>query len=317
MSLGAPEMLYYDTTGVTDGSLGHAIGTSTGLIPNTHVAAEDYTAYLPNISVTNDFGNGWSGNLSYGRNFGRPDWGPQASNFISNRGAFTAQGIDLQKLIDNVRPEIADQYVAQLRYTGYGLTVVPSLFYAEHANKQVRVTDPTVNNLSYYVGTGASTEYGAELQVAYQFGEDFFLFGSGTLSSETFDSDTPFLSGGAPLATKGNQIPNTPQRMLKAGFTYVLNDFAFTPVIRYIGERYGNAQNTQKVSAYTVTDLNFSYNIQRMFGLQEATARFSILNVFDKQYISQIAPNDTDLSSNAQYYVGAPRTFMGTVAVKF
>lgn len=318
MSLGAPEMLYYDTAGVTDGDLDHAIATSSGLLPGTTVAARDYNELLPNVAVTKELGYGWSANLAYGRNFGRPDWGPQASNYISNRAAFQAKGYTLQDIVDRVKPEIADQFSAQLSYRGYGLTVVPSLFYAEHANKQVKVIDPSIGpNIAYYEGTGSSTEYGAELQVAYQLGSDLFVFGSGTLSSETFDSDTATLGGGALLATKGKQIPNTPQTMLKAGLTYEWNGFAFTPVIRYIGERYGDAANTQKVSAYTVTDFNLAYNVQRMFGLQEATARFSVLNVFDRQYVAEISPNDTDLSSTATYYVGAPRTYIGTIAVKF
>lgn len=54
-----------------------------------------------------------------------------------------------------------------------------------------------------------------------------------------------------------------------------------------------------------------------MFGLEEATLKVGVINMFDKQYVSEISPNDTDLSSTATYYVGAPRTFIGTVAVKF
>lgn len=318
MSLGAPEMLYYNTSGVTDGSLDQAIAMSSGLLPGTTVAARDYNELLPNVAITKDFGYGWSANLAYGRNFGRPDWGPQASNYISNRAAFQAKGYTLQDIVDRVKPEIADQFSAQLAYRGYGLTVVPSVFYAEHANKQVKIIDPNIGpNVAYYEGTGSSTAYGAELQVAYQLGTDLFVFGSGTLSSETFDSDTATLGGGALLATKGKQIPNTPQTMLKAGFTYTWHDLAFTPVIRYVGERYGDAANAQKVSAYTVTDVTLGYNIERVFGLQEATAKFSVLNLFDRQYVAEISPNDTDLSSNATYYVGAPRTFVGTVSVKF
>ena len=105
--------------------------------------------------------------------------------------------------------------------------------------------------------------------------------------------------------------------MFKAGVTYTWYDFAFTPVVRVIGERYGDAQNLNKVAGYTVADFNFAYNIRQKAGLDEATLKFSVVNMFDKKYISEISPNDTDLSSDAQYYVGAPRTFIGTVAVKF
>lgn len=318
MNLGAPEMRYYMTAGVPNGTLDDALAYP-GLkaYGDALVAAQDYNEFLPNFGVTKDFGGGWSANFAYGRNFGRPDWGPQASNYISNRTTFQSKGIDLQDLVDNVRPEIADQFSAQLRYSSNGLTVVPGVFYALHDHKQVKINDPAINNLAYYVGTGSSTEYGAELQASYNFGSQLFAFGSATLSSETFDGDTQTLSGGVPISTKGKQIPNTPQAMFKAGVTYTWNDFAFTPVVRFIGERYGDAQNINKVSGYTVSDFTVAYNIREKFGLQEATLKFGVVNLFDKQYISQISPNDTDLSSDAQYYVGAPRTFIGTVAVKF
>ncbi|MGO4686144.1 TonB-dependent receptor [Hyphomicrobium sp. 2TAF46] len=318
MNLGAPEMRYYMTAGVPNGTLDEALAYP-GLkaYGDALVAAQDYNEFLPNFGVTKDFGGGWSANFAYGRNFGRPDWGPQASNYISNRTTFQSKGIDLQDLVDNVRPEIADQFSAQLRYSSNGLTVVPGVFYALHDHKQVKINDPAINNLAYYVGTGSSTEYGAELQASYNFGSQLFAFGSATLSSETFDGDTQTLSGGVPISTKGKQIPNTPQAMFKAGVTYTWNDFAFTPVVRFIGERYGDAQNLNKVSGYTVSDFTVAYNVREKFGLQEATLKFGVVNLFDKQYISQISPNDTDLSSDAQYYVGAPRTFIGTVAVKF
>lgn len=318
MNLGAPEMRYYMTAGVPDGTLDKALSYP-GLkeYGDALVAARDYNEFLPNLGITKDFGGGWSTNFAYGRNFGRPDWGPQASNYISNRATFQSKGIDLQDLVDNVRPEIADQFSAQLRYSNYGLTVVPGVFYALHDHKQVKINDPAINNLAYYVGTGSSTEYGAELQASYNFGSQFFAFGSATVSSETFDGDTQTLSGGAPISTKGKQIPNTPRAMFKAGVTYTWNDFAFTPVVRIISERYGDAQNLNKVPGYTVADFNVAYNIRQKFGLDEATLKFGVVNLFDKKYISEISPNDTDLSSDAQYYVGAPRTFIGTVAIKF
>lgn len=318
MSLGAPDMQYYNGAGVPDGTLDDALASNPALLPGASVAAHDFNELLPNVSITKDFGGGWSANVAYGRNFGRPDWGPQASNYISNRAAFQARGISLQDLVDRVKPEIADQLSAQVSFQGYGLTVIPSVFYAEHSNKQVKVIDPSIGpNIAYYEGTGSSTEYGAELQIGYQFGSELFIFGSGTLASETFDADTPTLGGGALLRTKGNQIPNTPQTMLKGGLTYNWNALSFTPVVRYIGERYGDAANTQKVSSHTVTDFTVAYGATNLLGLEEVTMKLGVINVFDTKYVSQISPNDFDLSSNATYYVGAPRTFVGTVAVKF
>lgn len=103
MNLGVPDMVYYNGSGVADGTLDEALASNPALLPGASVAANEYNELLPNISISNDFGSGWSANIAYGRNFGRPDWGPQASNYISNRTAFLAKGITLQDLVDRVK----------------------------------------------------------------------------------------------------------------------------------------------------------------------------------------------------------------------
>lgn len=318
MVLGAPQMLYYDTAGIPDGTHGQALALNPAIYPDATLAARDYVAWLPNIAIRHDLNPALSVNFSYGRRFGRPDWGPQASNYISNRTAFTARGFTLQSLVDKVRPELSDQFDASLRFSQYGLTVIPTLFYAKFQNKQVKVVDPLIGpNISYFQGTGSSTGYGFELEANYRFDERFSVFGSTTLASETFDSDTPTLSGGAMLATKGKQIPNTPQVMIKGGITYQVDRLAIVPIVRYIGPRFGEAANTQRVPGYTVADLTMSYDLGSHFGVESLNASFSIQNIFDRQYISQISPSDIDLSAGAAYFLGAPRTVVGSLSMKF
>lgn len=318
MVLGAPKMQYYNTAGIPDGTYDQALATNPATYPGSDVAARDYAAWLPNVAVRHDINAVLSANVSYGRGFGRPDWGPQASNFISNRAAFLARGYTLQTLVDKVRPEIADQFDASLRYSNNGLTIVPTVFYAKHQNRQIKIVDPSIGpNIAYYQGTGSSTEYGAELEASYALTERLAVFGTGTWASQTFDQDTPTLSGGAVLATKGKQLPNTPQVMVKGGATYQWAGLALTPIVRYIGPRYGDAANTERVPGYVVADFTASYDLGQQVGIQSLKASISVLNIFDRRYVSQISPNDTDLSAGANYYAGAPRTVVGSLTMKF
>lgn len=318
MNLGAPRMQYYNTAGIPDGTYDQALATNPALNPNATVQARDYNEWLPNIAVRHDINAALSANLSYGRRFGRPDWGPQANNFINNQSAFTSKGYTLQMLVDKVRPEVADQVDASLRYNNNGLTIVPTLFYAKHQNRQVKIVDPSIGtNIAYYQGTGSSTEYGAELEATYAFTERLAVFGTGTWASETFDQNTPTLSNGVMLATKGKQLPNTPQVMVKGGAMYQWDGLSVTPIVRYIGPRFGNAANTERVPGYTVADFTASYDIGRHVGIDSFKASISVLNIFNRRYISQISPNDTDLSAGANYYAGAPRTVVGSLTMKF
>jgi iron complex outermembrane receptor protein len=318
MILGAPQMQYYNTIGIPDGTYDQALATNPATYSDATVQARDYTAWLPNIAIRQDLNSVLSANLSYGRRFGRPDWGPQASNYIQNRGVFFAKGYTLQTLVDKVRPEIADQFDASLRYSNNGLTIVPGVFYAKHQNKQVKIVDPSIGpNIAYYQGTGSSTEYGAELEASYALNTYLAVFGTGTWASQTFDSDTPTLSGGTTLATKGKQIPNAPQVMVKGGVTYQWAGLSVSPIVRYIGPRYGDAANTQRVPGYTVADFTASYDFGAHFGIESVKAGISVLNIFDRRYVSEISPNDTDLSAGANYYAGAPRTVVGSLSMKF
>lgn len=318
MVLGAPQMSYYNTAGIPDGTYDQALALNPAVYPDAVLSARDYVAWLPNVAIRHDLNSALSMSFSYGRRFGRPDWGPQASNYINNRAAFLAKGFTLQTVVDKVRAELADHFDASLRFSQYGLTVIPTLFYAKHQNKQVKIIDPSIGpNVAYFQGTGSSTEYGFELVSSYSFDDRFTVFGSATLASETFDADTPTLGGGALLATKGKQIQNTPQVMLNSGITYQADGLAITPIVRYIGPRFGDAANLQRVPGYAVADVTVSYNLGSLINIESLTASLSIQNIFDRQYIAQISPSDIDLSSGGTYYPGAPRTVIGSLSAKF
>lgn len=313
MDLGLPKMQWYKTAGLPNVGYDQVWGYNPILDANTSVAAKHFGEFLPNIGISQELTPLWSVSASYGRKFGRPDWGPQASNYISNEAAFVAKGITLQSLFDRTKPELSDQIDISARYKSSALMIVPTVFLAKNQNRQVQVVDPALGGtLSYYQGTSRTTQYGVELEAGYEIGKSWQIFGSGTLVSETYDQDTPTLSGGASLATKGKQIPNAPKAMLKGGFTYRYADFAMSPIVRYVGKRYGDSAENQPVDSYTVVDLNAGYN----FG-HDIRIELAVLNLFDHRYISTISPNDFSLNGATSYNVSAPRTVAMTLSAKF
>lgn len=313
MDLGTPKMQYYNTAGLPNVSYDAVWAYNPTLDTNAAVPGKHYREFLPNLGIQHAFNTEWSTSASYGRKFGRPDWGPQASNFISNEAAFLAKGITLQRLVNLVKPELSDTIDLSVRYESRGLTVIPTLFAAKNQNRQVLVIDPTLGGtLAYYQGTAKTTQRGVELEVGYQIDKSLSIFGSGTLASATYDEDTPTLSGGAALSTKGKQIPNAPKTMLKGGFAYRRGDLAMSPVVRYIGQRYGDSAQTKPVDGYTVFDFNASYDLSR-----DVRLGMAVLNLFDRRYISVISPNDSNLNAATSYYAGAPRTVAITLGAKF
>jgi iron complex outermembrane receptor protein len=312
MNLGAPKMDYYQTAGLPNVPYDQIWAYNPVIDANAAVNEKSYGEFLPNFGIRHEFSHEWSASVSYGRKFGRPDWGPQAANFLNNEAAFVAQGVTLQSLVDRVKPELSDQIDLSANYNDGALNVTAILFGAKNQNRQVMVTDPSLGGLSYYQGTAKTTQYGIELEAEYQLDDSWLFFGSGTVASETFDDDTPTLAGGRALATGGKQIPNTANTLFKGGFSYRWRDLALSPIVRNVGPRYGDAAQVQHVSGYTVFDLNANYHLG--YGIRLS---MDLQNVFNRRYVAEIVPNDTNLNGAASYYAGAPRTLAFTLSGTF
>jgi len=316
MRLGAPKMQYYNTTGLTDASYDAVWTQNPTAYADALMPATTYSELLPNLGLRHTFGPTWSGSIAYGRKFGRPDWGPQAANYISNRTDFQSHGISLQTLVDKVRPELSDQIDLGIQYASGALTLSPTLFYAKNRNRQVQINDTSLSKsgggyLSYYEGTARTTQYGFELEGSYRIDPAWSAFGSATLASETYDDDTTTLTGGV-QATGGKQFPNAPRTMFKGGVTYRVDALSVSPTVRYVGKRYGDSIEANAVSGYTVFDLNARYDFNR-----HVRVELSAQNLFDKRYVSQISPADFTLTSDASYYAGAPRTVAVALSAEF
>ena len=91
--------------------------------------------------------------------------------------------------------------------------------------------------------------------------------------------------------------------MFKTGIDYKVWNLRISPSLQYISSRYGNFTNTEKVSGYTLVNLNASADIYRARG-RKITAYLDIYNLFDEKFISRISPGVT----SGTYYVGAPFT---------
>ena len=65
-------------------------------------------------------------------------------------------------------------------------------------------------------------------------------------------------SNGTMVPVKGNQVVDTPEFMVKAGLIYKWEDFEVVPMLRFMGSRYADAENTEKVDSYVVADLHIA-----------------------------------------------------------
>ena len=107
-------------------------------------------------------------------------------------------------------------------------------------------------------------------------------------------------------ADSGNFIDYSPQNQFSAGVKYSdPNKFNSNIIVKYVGERYTNLANTNKLPSYTVVDLNLSKEMGA-WGL-----KLDIENLFDEGYAESYGFSDVYPMPGRRYNVGVSYKFGG------
>ncbi len=177
----------------------------------------------------------------------------------------------------------------------------------------ISVYDPVVQQ-SLHQSVGKTRVYGAELEVGVNPLDNLTIFASFSYNKSEIMNDFE-TAANAYIQAKGNDTPDTPQKLAKFGLTYNLYGLQISPIVQYIDSRYGDAMNTEKVPSYWLADLNVNYKLPVFLGLKEAIAGICVQNLFDEDYISTVSAGDN--STTGSYGVGAPRRFAVSLSAKF
>lgn len=98
--------------------------------------------------------------------------------------------------------------------------------------------------------------------------------------------------------------------MAKGAISYYLDrKWTFTPSLRYTSSRYGDVANTQKISAFTIADMDIAYKPDVFMGSNNAVFRLTATNLTNEKYIATIISADNALAADgtaSTYQTGAP-----------
>lgn len=306
---------FYYKDPATKGSLSPPPAYHLVRVPDLDREAKEYEKILPSVGLGYHFTNELHIYTSYGRNFIRPySYVPIINTYNANRATFQKAGVSLNDLFNGYDMEITDNIEFGVRYQTDRFEIMPAVFFATHDNLLTTVYDPRVN-LSYQQNVGKATGYGVDLETNIFISKDMTLFFNPTYTSLTYDEDLTFQ--GKVLQTDGNQVVDTPEWMIKTGLIYSWGAFQITPMLRYMGKRYGDVEHNEKIDDVILVDLNLAYKHHiKSFG-KELKMSLQFQNLFDKQYISNITASDDSRAGSASYFVGAPFTMIGTVSFDF
>jgi len=104
--------------------------------------------------------------------------------------------------------------------------------------------------------------------------------------------------------TQGNPVVDVTTWLIKAGLIYKYDNFEIFPMIRYLTDRYGDAEHKEKIGDYLVTDLNLSYTKRKLSFTDAAKISLQFHILLDNKYVSVINSSDDSRAGNASYYVG-------------
>ncbi len=308
-----PSIDLYSTAGLPDVSYPQALNYAT-IDSRGCVKGHTMREWLPNFGIDYAISKQMNAYFSYGRNFGRPSFDVWTV-YANNRAAFTSSGLTAQYVWDQVKPEITDNFDLGLRYQGSKGHVAGTLFGIIDRDKGVNVTDPLLG-IKYMRNIAEAIGYGVELEASVHPMDNLDVFLSASYNRFEFTDDIVAAPGSVTKA-KGNQVPDAPEFEARVGATYRFYDFSVSPLLRYTGRRYGDVENTERISDYAVVDLHIQYTKKNILWCKVFSAGVSFLNLFDTHYIGIINASDDTRLGSASYYAGAPFTVVGNVTFQF
>jgi iron complex outermembrane recepter protein len=195
----------------------------------------------------------------------------------------------------SLKPQEGEQYEVGVKYQPEGYDALFTLAYFDLTQTNV----PSTVNASVQTQLGEVTVRGIELEGKFALAERW----SATLAYSYWDAE---ITDDEIPDVIGNRPERVPDHLASAWLSYTLpgdgkrGDLTLGGGVRYVGQSYGDKENTVKVSGYTLVDLSALYKVTENVSLQ-VTAK----NLFDRKY-------ETTCYYGSCYY-GDRRTVLGTL----
>jgi len=180
------------------------------------------------------------------------------------------------------------------RFTGSSTIASAALWKIDYTNRIVSSFDPEVG-FSVDRNVGDVDMWGAEAQLAQQFGDNFSVSTSVSYAKTELQDNLPYgpTPGANPvqqfLPLKGNELVETPQWQfaLRADWT-IIEDLHVGLQGKWVDERFSTDLNDETTPAYTVVDLDASYRFH-MGDHQSLQLQLNVTNLLDEEYYGTIS----------------------------
>ncbi|WP_184715876.1 TonB-dependent receptor [Caulobacter sp.] len=255
-----------------------------------------YDKILPNAGVSYKFGEHQSVYVSYAETLSAP----RTDDLYDRK-------------MTNPKPEIAQSYDIGYRYQSGKVLAAASFWYNQFSNRIERAFNEQ-DNIAFSVNVGDVKLKGFDAQVGFKPEEYLSFYASFSYVDSELQENIPGTSLGSVLQTKGKELYETPKYQGAVRVTYDITEaLSVGAQVKYVGERWTNLTNTEKVPHYALLDVDARYSLAQ-FGMEGTYVQINVKNLANEKYLGDLAVNP---SGTGLGQPGYPRTASITLRAAF
>lgn len=248
--------------------------------------AKTWSKALPSLAVHWEFMPNWTAYAQWAKGF----LAPNLNTFYTT-----------DPRASDVKPQGTTNIQLGTNWSDDRLSLSADVYDIRFTNK---VEKRKVGGITYFYNAGGATYRGLELEGSYKLGAGFSLYANGSLN-RAIDKDT-------------NQwLPNAPHKTAALGLIYRDGPLYASLLDKFVGQRYGDSGQTQRMGGYAVTNLAASYD----FALDDSTLKdvrvgLQVGNVFDNKHVYDLA-GYTAQDNTPLYFTIPERNYQLTLSARF
>jgi iron complex outermembrane receptor protein len=240
--------------------------------------SQTWTRDLPSVDAHYKLADNWSAYAQYAKGFLAPNL-----NILY---------VD-DPAKNSVNPEGTTNIQAGTTWVGQALTVSADVYTINFSNE---IASHTVNNFKQFYNLGAVKYKGAEAEATYIVGAGFSVYANASYNSARLVADQTW-------------VPLTPDKTAALGVLYNQGPLQGSIIEKYVGKRYGDAENYYPLGGYASADAALDYS----FGpwgsaLKNTKLEVTLQNLMNRRSIYDLAGYSSS-SSTAFGANGVPLLF--------
>jgi len=217
------------------------------------------------------------------------------------------------KKLTKPAPETAHVIDFGYRFQSPTVLFSASAYYNNFTNRIERAFNEQ-DNIAFSINVGDVKQKGFDAQFGFKPEDYISFYASFSYQDSELQENIPGTTPGSVLPTKGKELYEAPKYQGAVRVDYDITEALSVGVqVKYVGERWTNLTNTEKVPHYSLLDADLRYTLDG-FGLKGTYVQVNVKNLTNEKYLGDLAVNP---SGTGLGQPGYPRTASITLHAAF